>query len=102
MNPRVLSEAFDDLQEAIEWYDLHAGAVSDRLEHEFFSAVSKIAALPLTYPPIYREFRRVLLKPFPYLLYYRPDGDEVVVTLLFHASRNPRIARQLLNQRRYF
>jgi plasmid stabilization system protein ParE len=98
---RIIVEVFSDMREAVDWYDLRDDELGDRLENEFYAALSKIAAHPLMHQSVYKEFRRVLLKPFPYLLYYRLDGGTVVVVLLFHAARNPHRARNLLDHRRF-
>jgi plasmid stabilization system protein ParE len=98
---RVISAAFADLREAVDWYDLHNFEIGSRLIAEFHVCVQKVTAQPLLYHPVYKEFRRVLLKPFPYLLYFRLDGETVVVMLLLHAARNPRLVRSLLDQRSY-
>jgi plasmid stabilization system protein ParE len=36
------------------------------------------------------EARRVILRRFPYGVFYEIHGDEVVVLACFHSSRDPR------------
>ncbi|MER0237092.1 type II toxin-antitoxin system RelE/ParE family toxin [Fulvimarina sp. MAC8] len=36
-----------------------------------------------------RDFRRVVLSPYPYVLFYRVAADEIVVARFRHAARKP-------------
>jgi len=47
------------------------------------------AATPQLYARIYGEFRRALVRRFPYAVFYQQDGDKVTVFAVFHTSRNP-------------
>ena len=49
---------------------------------------------------VYKDFRRVLLRRFPYFLYFRIDGDTTVFFLLFHCARHPKGLRGELRERR--
>jgi len=39
-------------------------------------------------PAYYRDFRRVMTGRFPYKLFYRIEGDQVVVFRVLHAKRH--------------
>ena len=64
------------------------GAVDD--------AIALIAENPLAYPERYRGARRARLRRFPYLLWYRPFDNFVVVLACVHGKRNPRGIRARL------
>jgi plasmid stabilization system protein ParE len=45
---------------------------------------------------VHRETRRYLIERFPYCLYFRLEGDGVIVIALLHASRDPEVHRDRL------
>jgi len=70
---------------------------------EFLLCVEEVFArlnrTPEMYEEVYRGVRRALTRRFPYAVYYRVEGDEVVVlgsrgwatTLLASVRRRPRL-----------
>ncbi|MBP9581322.1 MAG: hypothetical protein KBE38_04110 [Ignavibacterium sp.] len=44
---------------------------------------------PEAFPKVFKEIRRILLKKFPFGLFYLIDKDRIIVFAVFHASRNP-------------
>jgi len=63
------------------------------LGFEFLSCFEAACALierqPLARALFYREFRRQTLRRFPYTLYYLVSGERVIISLIFHARRDP-------------
>ena len=97
---RVLPEVWDDLDEAISWYDEQGGKeLGDRFAAAFDAQLDPIAELAGTHRKAYKEFSRVFAKPFPYAIYFRIHQDWVVVTLLWHTARNPGDLRTSLSER---
>ena len=56
-------------------------------------ALTRLERSPERFPLYYRGFRRVLSRRFPYKLFYRIEGDSVIVFRILHAARDH--ARQL-------
>ena len=96
LRPQVL----DDLKEASRWYEGEQEGLGGRFEETFFQALSIAAGNPETFLKAHGEFRRILLKRFPYALYFRIQENTVVFVLLFHGARDPRALRQSLGERR--
>ncbi|MHB1080124.1 MAG: type II toxin-antitoxin system RelE/ParE family toxin [Prosthecobacter sp.] len=97
---RVLPEVWDDLDEAVAWYDQQGGKeVGDKMAAAFDAQLEPIAAQAGTHRLIYKQFSRVLAKPFPYAIYFRIQDDWVVVTLLWHTAKNPEDLRSTLSER---
>jgi len=91
--PILRPAAAADVEEAYRWYeDQRAG-----LGEEFLTAVGAgfdtIAAHPLAAPVVHRDTRRLLLRRFPYGVFYRLVEDEIVVVGCLHAKRHPRVWR---------
>ena len=98
---RLLPAVLEDTAQAARWYD-EAGYVGlgERFLAVFYSILPHIQQQGKIYRPVHADFRRILLNPFPYAVYYRYHGDWVVVSLVIHAARNPRLLRKLLRERR--
>lgn len=90
----------DDLREASRWYEDEQEGLGQRLHDTFFQALSVAGRTPEIFLKAHGEFRRILLKRFPYALYFRLHEDTVVFVLLFHGARDPRELRRALRERR--
>jgi plasmid stabilization system protein ParE len=53
-------------------------------------ALERISRPPEMYTTVYHEVRRALTRRFPYAVYYRMAGTEVVVLGILHTRRDPR------------
>ena len=86
-------EAKQDVREAAAWYR----HISPSLEEGFIAAVDAALAVateqPEAFRVVYRSFRRVLLRRFPYALFYLVTPHRVVVAGILHQARDPRLIR---------
>ena len=98
---RLLPHVLEDVAQAARWYDEegHIG-LGARFVSVFYSSLQHIQQDGQIYRVVYRGFRRVILNPFPYALYYRYYRQFVVITLVIHAARNPKRVKRLLRERR--
>ena len=48
----------------------------------------RLEASPERFPIYYRGFRRVLTRRFPYKLFFRIEGDAVIVFRILHGAQN--------------
>ena len=97
--PRLRPELLDDLAEAFVWYEERAEGIGQALVRAFFAAIALATRQPTLHRNVHAEFRRVLLRRYPYWLYYTVEGDEVVFFLLYPARRDPARIRQILSSR---
>jgi plasmid stabilization system protein ParE len=97
---RVLPEAVSDLAEIVDWYNSQRAGLGDEFEYEFYNRAEEILSHPRMAQTVYREFRRSLLKRFPYGIYYRAHRQELVIALISHLARNPKTIRRTLRKRR--
>lgn len=85
---RPLAE--EDLGEAFLWYEDQLPG----LGHEFLRAVdAAFAAIqrgPERYPLVYRDLRRVLVRRFPYKVYFAARAGRIEVLAVIHGRRHPR------------
>jgi plasmid stabilization system protein ParE len=86
----VRPAAAADLEEAFLWYE----AQRPGLGSEFLDAVEQafrgVLENPRRYRVAYRDTRRAHVRRFPYGVFYRIVGDDVVVVACFHGKRDPR------------
>lgn len=48
-----------------------------------------IVAAPRLYPTVYRSLRRVVMRQFPFAIFYESNEDEIVVFAVYHSRRDP-------------
>ncbi len=87
----VRAEAKRDIREARAWYR----KISRELGNDFVRFVGEAIKLaqerPLVYQLVHRTFRRILLRRFPYSLFFHADDDRIVVVAVLHQARDPEI-----------
>jgi toxin ParE1/3/4 len=88
------SQAEAEILQAAEWY----GRRNNKLRDDFLSAITSslivIQNNPLQYQPVRGEVRRIMVGRFPYALLYSVSGEDVIVTVCFHCSRDPKRWRE--------
>ena len=78
-----------DLQRAVRWYDQQQYGLGPELVAQADAAIARIADNPTQYQVIYRNMRRAILRKFPYGVFYRIDGTDIVVFAIVHLHRDP-------------
>ena len=98
---RILPAVLEDIAEAAAWYDEQGYAgLGGRFLDTFYASLSHIQHEGEIYRPVYQDFRKILIRPFPYSVFYRRHSDIWIVTLLIHAARNPALSRRFLRKRK--
>jgi len=64
------------------------------LGHEFLGAVGQaldaVRESPRLHRTVHRDIRHAKVRRFPYSVFYRIAGEDIVVIACFHGSRDPR------------
>lgn len=93
MSLSVRPHAAADIEDAYFWYETQRPGLGG----EFLDAISGVFSVllesPRRYRLVHRDTRRANLRRFPYGVFYRILGADVVVIACFHASRDPRVWR---------
>jgi hypothetical protein len=98
---RILPAVLQDIAEAAAWYDEDGYAgLGDRFIATFYSFLSLIGESGSIYRTAYSDFRKVIIQPFPYFVYYRLHEDTWIITLVIHAARRPSLAKKILRKRK--
>jgi toxin ParE1/3/4 len=77
-----------DLAAARDWYEQHRAGLGHEFLDEVARALSELAAAPQRSPLYYRNFRRVLLRRFPYKIFYQIVGPDIVIFRVLHAKQS--------------
>lgn len=96
---RFLPEVEDDAVAGYAWYEEKAQGLGDEFLSMFYACAGEISGNPLISPKVYREFRRRLLRRFPYAIYFRIERNEIIAFGLFHCARDPQTIRAALGDR---
>jgi len=94
-----LPEVANDAIAGYDWYEDRSNGLGDDFLRLFYANVNEIPRKPLIYPIVYKNFRRRLLRRFPYANYFRIEERTVVVFGLFHCARDPGFIEDSLNIR---
>lgn len=97
---RFLPELEEDVMAAHDWYEGKSAGLGAEFLRSFYAHVAILQRTPLIYPQIYQDFRRGLLRRFPYACYYRIAGELVIIYGAFHCARDPATISESLGNRR--
>ena len=96
---RFLPEVEDDAISGFSWYETKAPGLGDEFLRMFYACAGDIPHHPLLYQEVHNEFRRCLLRRFPYAIYFMINNDNIIVAWLFHCARDPRFVGSMLQSR---
>ncbi len=89
MKLRYRAVARRDVEEARAWYAAHSPELESRLAAELAATLATILQHPRAFPIVRARVRRAALPVFPYLVYYLPENDAVVILRILHGKRHP-------------
>ena len=69
------------------WYDYQRHGLGDEFTRSQESAVNRIARNQLAAPAVHKDVRRVLLKRFPYSVFYKVEADRLLVLSCRHTRQ---------------
>lgn len=95
MTIRILTSAIGDLQAGKDFYDRQEAGVGDYFLDCLFSDTDSLAFNGGIHRKVF-GYHRLLSKRFPYAIYYRVDGDVVVICRVLDCRRDPQRTRKLL------
>ncbi|SHE89457.1 Plasmid stabilization system protein ParE [Desulfacinum infernum DSM 9756] len=96
MNIRLVirPEAERDIQEAYLWYEKRREGLGEDFLLCVEEGLSKIMRSPHMYPVVYRGVRRLLVRRFPYGIFYVIREELISVLAVLHGHRDPDRWRQ--------
>ena len=90
----AVAGANEDVRKAVIWYEDQRAGLGDKFFQELSRAMDRIAANPRRFGRLDRcptsdDIRLCRMKRFPYLIYFRLQGTEILVLAVGHSSRKP-------------
>lgn len=85
---RITPAAFNDIAQARDWYEQQRSGMANDFIQKVDETLSLIERNPLMYPKLIDEARRANIKRFPYGIWFKVEGEPIVIACLHH-RRNP-------------
>lgn len=85
----IAEEALKDLSEAYDWFEERRIGLGEDFLSSVDACIQKVYRIPELYPKIFEDYRRALVRRFPYAVFYEYSNNKIIVYSIFHTSRNP-------------
>ena len=85
--------AKQDVAEAEDWYEERQPGLGIRFRAEVFDAFARISDNPFLYPDVFYGNHRYVLRRFPYNIWFRVIGSDVLIMAIIHGKRGTRQVR---------
>jgi len=94
MKLRVLGEAEAELLDAMRYYEERQSGLGLDLHDRVAETLGNVSEAPDRFPVyegkrLRRQYRRAVVKRFPYIVVYRVRKGEILVVAVAHTSREP-------------
>jgi plasmid stabilization system protein ParE len=86
----VRPEAEEDIKDAFLWYESQSVGLGTECIRCFDASFSMISRTPELHAKIYHDIRRVLVRRFPYGVFYVFDNNKIFILAVMHIKRHPR------------
>jgi plasmid stabilization system protein ParE len=81
--------ARDEFVEAAAWYESRQDGLGAQFVAQIDRAVAMAASQPERFPVVHRGIRRIVVRQFPYCIYFQVEPERIVVLAVFHGRRSP-------------
>ncbi len=85
----ISPEANQELEEAYSWYEERRQGLGEEFLSCVEATIQTIMRNPGLYAKIFKDYRRALIRRFPYAVYYEYIDNKIFVYSIFHTSKNP-------------
>jgi plasmid stabilization system protein ParE len=86
---RYTPEAAIDVSTAFEWYESREPGLREEFLRCIEACTDMIQRHPEIFPVAVDQFRRGLIRRFPFELFYEASEGSIVVYSVFHCSQDP-------------
>ena len=84
---KLLRSAERDIDEAMAWYRSQEPGLDREFLIEVDASIKRVRRKPSGYARRLREYRTVIVRKFPYTMYYRLVGEEIRIAAVLHHRR---------------
>ena len=89
-------DADNDIVESYTWYEAREPGLGEEFLRCVEARILAIQRHPELYPVAIDDFRRALVRRFPYEIFYEASETLLVIYSVFHCSQNPNKWRERL------
>jgi plasmid stabilization system protein ParE len=90
-------EAEQDIEEAYAWDERKRAGLGEDFMSCVDACIEAIRRTPEMHARIHENYRRAVVRRFPYVVFYEYADDTVTVYCVFHTSQNPDKWRERLS-----
>jgi plasmid stabilization system protein ParE len=83
------AEARRDLRQIVDYYNLQRPGLGQRFVLAVVDRPEAVAETPGSFPQVYADLRRSIVRKFPYGIFYRTVDEVVRVVAIMHLHRDP-------------
>ncbi len=92
----VSETAYEDAAVIFDWYETKLTGLGDRFINELEVAKADLLNNPLAFAKWNKSIRRMVMRKFPYKLFYKIYEDEILILAIIHARRSNRYLKRRL------
>ena len=93
----ITPEAASDIDKAFDWYEEQRRGLGSTFLTNVDACIQAICRMPNRHPAVMGDYRRALVRRFPYAIIYAFVDETVTVGCVFHTSQNPDKWRERLS-----
>jgi toxin ParE1/3/4 len=86
---RFIPEAVKDLHSAAHWYEEQRKGLGSAFMLSIEAGLATLQRNPEHFAKVEGDLRRIVIKRFPYGIFFIVESEIILVTAIFHSSRNP-------------
>ena len=93
-------EAINDLLIAKTWYDSQYAGLGRRFVEEFDRRMILLSTNPLIGHSFFESVRKIVMRKFPFTIFYIPEEQQIVILACLHSKRDPQELAALVENRK--
>jgi plasmid stabilization system protein ParE len=87
---KVKEPARNNITEAFLYFESRQEGLGERFLQSWERHLEFLEQEPHLYQKKYKDFRQILIKPYPYHIIYEIENDVIVIYKVIYAGRHPR------------
>ncbi len=93
MQHRVIIRAIaeTDIVEAARWYEQRDQGLGTEFIRAIDACIAAIQRNARQYPVVYENIRRVLLRKFPFGIFFLIENENIIILACLHSKRHPSV-----------
>ena len=95
---RLLDAATQDLMDGFNFYEQQESGLGGYFLDSLFSDIDSLLIHAGIHPTYFQLYYRMLSKRFPFAVYYRIDGNDVLVYAILDCRKNPAWTRRCMKR----